>query len=164
MRFRQLQIGGGERIYQAACRRAVASAGEHPVEVQQVLAKLLRFGGQQGRERGLEFVVFPLCREQADDGLACLNRIRLDLVPEPGGFQGSFHAAAVEGLLGGPAGDARVARFPGKFEVQVGRTGQLSALPGDFGQQELVEQFGGQLDIGQAWIRGFRFGGRFLGG
>ncbi len=98
-----------------------------------------------------------LRRQQADKRLTRLGGCGIGLLPDARRRQRHIQAPAVQGDLGGAAGDARIVRFPGKFKIKRGRIDELSALSGNLGQQKTIEQLGCQFDSWQARSSLFRF-------
>jgi hypothetical protein len=69
----------------------------------------------------------------------------------------------MHGNFSGAARQARIARPAGQIEVEFGRVGELPALAGYLGQQELVKQAGRQFDVRQTRNSYVLFGRPILG-
>ena len=114
--------------------------------MQEGLADVGRFGGQQSLEVRHGQIALPRGYQKARVGLPGFDALRIDVDPEPGRFEGPFVVAFEQGEFGGALRNPRIADDPGQFEVLGKRDRGRAALAGNLGDQQVEQQLARKLD------------------
>ncbi|MBK9161880.1 MAG: hypothetical protein IPM27_10020 [Nitrosomonadales bacterium] len=127
----------------------VRMRGDRLQYLQENLPCIRLFGLQHLGQLLLRLVQPATAQQYRSQHPARHRRGRLEFLPLAERLDGLFHVAGFERQLRGAPGHARVARPPDQIGARFHGQRLVSALVGDLGQQEFVQQLVAQFDVGQ---------------
>ena len=149
MGFGAIQIRRNQFLHQRQDGRLIRLPRQHLIQMQQRPAHLVAFSCQQLLQMGLGFLQAAAVQQNCRHGLLRLGFVRVDLLPQRGRLQRLGFAPRLQGHLGGPFCQARIASGFGQIQHPLGAQSRIASLHGDLRNQVLKQKGAGQIDLGQ---------------